>query len=446
MILGLLLTAVFVLLNGFFVAGEFALVKLRATQIEAFARQNDPTSRAVVDVCKRLDRYLSATQLGITLASLGLGSVAEPSVAVALTTFAERTHLSPDIIHRVSHALAFSVLTGAHIVAGELLPKLIAISSAERVARAVARPLQIFYIIAKPALVILNGVSSVLLRALGFPSMHDAEGALSEEEILGVLGQAYARGRLSEQKRLLLERVMRFSDRTARQVMLPRLDVVSFDANISVDEAIERARTAGFTRYPVIENNDLDKVLGYVNVKDLALSERKPASLRAVLRDAIVVPETLSLFDVMQNMQRRQTPLAVVLDEYGGTSGIATLEDVLEEIVGEIRDEHDEEAPRVEVRANGDIFADGLASANDLRAHGIDLPESESDTVGGQVLEVLGRLARPGDEVTLGRYRARVETVRRRRVARVTLMRIPEESSESRDEDEASDERVSNED
>jgi CBS domain containing-hemolysin-like protein len=284
--------------------------------------------------------------------------------------------------------------------------------------------------VSKPALVILNGVSSLLLRLLGFPSLHDAEGALSEEEILGVLGQAYARGRLSEQKRLLLERVMRFTDRTARQVMLPRLDIVWFDTSVTVDEAIERARSAGYTRYPIVENNDLDKVLGYVNVKDLALSERKPDSLRAVMRDAIVVPETLSLFDLMQNMQRRQTPLAVVVDEYGGTSGIATLEDVLEEIVGEIRDEHDEEAPRVEVRANGDVDADGLATANDLKTVGVDLPESERDTVGGQVLEALGRLARPGDEVTLGRYRARVETVRRRRVARVTFVKMPDPDEE----------------
>jgi CBS domain containing-hemolysin-like protein len=444
-VIGLLLTAVFVLLNGFFVAGEFALVKLRATQIQQFARRNDAISRAVVDVCKRLDRYLSATQLGITLASLGLGSVAEPSVAGALAEYAAKIHLSQDLMHRIAHALAFSVLTGAHIVAGELLPKLIAISSAERVARTVARPLQIFYLVSKPALLILNGVSSLLLRLLGFPNLHDAEGALSEEEILGVLGQAYARGRLSEQKRMLLERVMRFSDRTARQVMLPRLDVVWFDANLSVDDATERARSAGYTRYPIVENNDLDKVLGYVNVKDLAFTERKPASLRAVMRDVIAVPETLSLFDLMQNMQRRQIPLAVVVDEYGGTSGIATLEDVLEEIVGEIRDEHDEEAPRVEVRANGDVEADGLATANDLKAMGVDLPESESETVGGQVLEALGRLARPGDEVVLGRYRARVETVRRRRVARVTLVKIPDEDAEERaadaDDRNAEDER-----
>ncbi len=440
MIFGLLLTAVFVVVNGFFVAGEFALVKLRATQIEAFAKRNTSNTRAVVAICKRLDRYLSATQLGITLASLGLGSVAEPSVAIALADMGARLHLSHDTLHRIAHALSFSVLTGAHIVLGELLPKLIAISSAERVALAVSRPLQVFYVISTPALLVLNGLSSLLLKALGFPSLQDAEGALSEEEILGVLGQAYARGRLSEQKRMLLERVMAFTDRTARQVMLPRLDVVYFDVDLAVDEAINRARASGFTRYPIVERNNLDKVIGYVNVKDLALTEKKPATLRSVMREAIIVPETLGLFDLMRDMQRRQTPLALVVDEYGGTSGIATLEDVLEEIVGEIRDEHDEEVPRVEVRPNGDVVADGLSTKDDLRSVGIELPESERDTLGGQVIEALGRISRPGDEVVLGGYRVRVDNVRRRRVARVTLSRVveppPGEGDKDRDEDE----------
>jgi CBS domain containing-hemolysin-like protein len=429
-IVGLLLTAVFVLLNGFFVTAEFSLVKLRATQIERIAKRPDPSAKATVAISQRLDRYLSATQLGITLASLGLGSVAEPSVAAALEGIASHLALSPATLNRVAHAVAFTALTGAHIIFGELLPKLIAISSAERIALTVSRPLRAFYWISLPALVVLNGLSTLLLKAMGFPSLHDAEGAFSEEEILGVLGNAYARGRLSDAKRLLLERVMQFSDRTARQVMVPRLDVLSLDAELSIDEAIARAKAGGFTRYPLVEDGDLDKVLGYVNLKDLAFADRRPASLRAIMRDAIVVPETLSLFDLMRDMQRRQTPLAIVVDEYGGTSGIATLEDVLEEIVGEIRDEHDEEAPRVEVRANGAVSADGLATLNDLRANGIELRDVESDTIGGAVLEALGRLARPGDQVDLGEYRVRVDGVRRRRVARVTITKRVEPSKD----------------
>lgn len=425
-IVGLLLTALFVFLNGFFVTAEFALVKLRATQIERLARRDVASARATVAICKQLDRYLSATQLGITLASLGLGSVAEPYVAGALDGLGGRIGLHGPALHQVAHAVSFATLTGAHILFGELLPKLIAIGSAERVALTVSLPLRAFYWLSLPALLVLNGLASVLLRAMGYPSVHDAEGALSEEEILGVLGQAYARGRLSDAKRLLLERVMAFSDRTARQVMVPRLDVMYLDAGLNVDEAIARARAGGFTRYPVVEGGDLDKVIGYVNMKDLVFAEPRPKSLRSVMREAIVVPETTSLMDLMREMQRRQTPLAIVVDEYGGTSGIATLEDVIEEIVGEIRDEHDEETPRVEVRSDGVIVADGLATLNDLRGVGVNLHDLDSDTVGGAVAEALGRLARPGDEVDIGDWRVRVESVRRRRVARVTIARKSE--------------------
>jgi CBS domain containing-hemolysin-like protein len=418
---GLILTALFVFLNGFFVAGEFALVKLRATQIERLSKLDSSAARATVEVCKRLDRYLSATQLGITLASLGLGSVAEPAVAHALEGAFVRLGLAPALWGRVAHALAFSVLTAMHILFGELLPKLIAISSAERVAVSVSRPLRLFYWLSFPGLLILNGASTVLLKLLGFPSLHDAEGALSEEEILGMLAQAYARGALSDDKKKMLERVMRFSDATARQVMVPRLDVVFLDLDMSIEDAIAKARQHGFTRYPVVEAQNLDRVLGYVTIKDLTV-EPKPATLRAVLRDAIVVPEGKPLFELMREMQRTRQHFAMVLDEYGGTSGIVTLEDILEEIVGEIYDEHDEATAKVLRLSDGAFSVDGLASVHDLADMGIEVPEDiKGDTTGGMVLAALGRLPRPGDKVVLGPWEFTVEAVRRRRISRVTV-------------------------
>jgi CBS domain containing-hemolysin-like protein len=420
-IVGLLLTALFVFLNGFFVAGEFALVKLRATQIERLSKLDSSAAKATVEVCKRLDRYLSATQLGITLASLGLGSVAEPAVAHALEGTFQRLGLAPALWGRVAHALAFTVLTAAHILFGELLPKLIAISSAEKVAVTVSRPLRLFYWMSFPGLVILNGASTVLLKLLGFPSLHDAEGALSEEEILGMFAQAYVRGALSDEKKKLLERVMRFSDATARQVMVPRLDVVFLDSEMSVEAALSKARHHGFTRYPVVEAQNLDKVLGYVTVKDLT-AEPRPATLRAVLRDAIVAPEGKPLFELMREMQRGRQHFAMVLDEYGGTSGIVTLEDILEEIVGEIDDEHDETTARVISLSDGAFSVDGLASVNDLADMGVVLPEDvEGDTAGGMVLAALGRLPRPGDKVAVGQWDLTVDAVRRRRISRVTM-------------------------
>lgn len=424
MLVGILLTALFVALNGFFVAAEFALVKLRATQIERLAKQKTARARAAVEVCSRLDRYLSATQLGITLASLGLGSVAEPRVAAALDAFAHRAGLAHLGLDRVAHPLAFAGLTAAHILLGELLPKLISIRAAEPVALNVARPLKFFYLLAFPALGLLNASSNLLLRAMGLPSLHDAEGALSEEEILGILSQAYAHGEGAAGKKLLLERVVAFSSRSARQVMVPRVDVVSLDADLAVEQALERIRGEQFTRYPVVEKGDLDRVVGYVNARDLFLPRERPAALRSVLRAAVLVPETCELFDLMLQMQRKQVPMAIVVDEYGGTSGICTLEDVLEEIVGEIRDEHDkDEVARAQRQADGTVSADGLATLNDLRGAGVDLEELPSATIGGAVHDALGRLARPGDQLQLGGWMVRVEQVRRRRVARVLMKR-----------------------
>jgi CBS domain containing-hemolysin-like protein len=425
LILGLALTAVFVFLNGFFVAGEFALVKLRATQVDRLAKLDTAAAKATVDVCRRLDRYLSATQLGITLASLGLGSVAEPAVAHAMEGMFIRIGLPAPIWGRVAHAISFTILTAAHILFGELLPKLIAITSAEKVALTVSRPLRVFYWLSLPGLVILNGASTVLLKLLGFPLLHDAEGALSEEEILGMFAQAYVKGALSDEKKKLLERVMRFSDATARQVMVPRLDVVYVDVDTSVENAIGKARQHGFTRYPVVEAQNLDKVLGYVTIKDLT-NEPRPASLRAVMRDAIVTPEGKPLFELMREMQRGRQHFALVLDEYGGTSGIVTLEDVLEEIVGEIDDEHDEASAKVVPLTDGAFSADGLASINDLADAGIQLPpDHEGDTAGGMVLSSLGRMPRPGDAVHIGAFIFTVDAVRRRRVSRVTIRPRP---------------------
>jgi CBS domain containing-hemolysin-like protein len=418
------LVALFVLLNGFFVAAEFALVKLRATQLAQLARRTDANARATVAVSQKLDRYLSATQLGITLASLGLGSVGEPALTHAIEhALAPLGFATPPAIHSVSLVLGFSLLTASHIVFGELVPKLIAIRDAQRVALSVAQPLRVFYWLVFPGLIVLNGASSVLLRALGFPSLHDAEGALSEEEILGMLTHAYAKGKLSQSKRQLLERVVRFTERTTRQVMVPRVDVTSLDAETPIEESFDRARAAGFTRFPLVEGGNLDKVVGYVNLKDVLLASERPKTLREAMREAYIVPETLGVFELMREMQKRQAPFAIVVDEYGGTSGIVTLEDILEEIVGEIRDEHDEEPVRVETRADGTVIADGLVTLDDLRAHNIDIVGSDADTVGGAVLERLARLARHGDNVRFGEWIVQVETVRRRRVTRVSIRR-----------------------
>lgn len=422
--LPLLVTAVFVLINGFFVAAEFSLVKLRATQLERISKRTDPSARALVDIFHHLEKYLSATQLGITLASLGLGWVGEPAVAHVLEALALRVGVHPSpALHSVAFVIGFSALTGAHIIFGEQAPKLTAISQAEKLALLVARPLRAFYVATYPALMTINLGASLLLRLLGFGNFKETEGSLSEEEVLGMMTQVYAKGRLSQQKRQLLERMVRFTEGTARGVMVPRLDVTFIDADLAVDAAVVRMRASGFTRYPLVEGGDLDKVVGYVHFKDVLSELERPASLRSIMRELLVVPESKGLFELMREMQRQQRPMALVVDEYGGTSGVLTLEDVLEEIVGEIRDEHDKEheSPTVETRGDGIVVANGRVTLNDLEAKGVDLGELDAETLAGAVVERLGRLARVGDTVRFGDWEAKVEQVRRRRVERVVL-------------------------
>ncbi len=422
--LALFVTAVFVLINGFFVAAEFALVKLRATQLERISKRTDPSARALVDIFSKLESYLSATQLGITLASLGLGWVGEPAIAHLLEALAHAVRIHPGrALHSVAFVLGFSALTAAHIIFGEQAPKLVAIAQAEKLSLLVARPLRWFYIATYPALRAIDVGSSVLLRLAGFGRLHESEGSLSEEEVLGMMTQAYAKGRLSQQKRQLLERMVRFTEGTARSVMVPRLDVTWIDADMDVIAAVVRMRASGFTRYPLVEGGDLDKVVGYVHFKDVIHEAEAPASLRSIMRELLVVPESKGLFDLMREMQHTQRPMALVVDEYGGTSGVLTLEDVLEEIVGEIRDEHDKEheSPTVEVRGDGIVVAGGRVTLNDLEARGVNLGDLDAETLAGAVVERLGRLARAGDTVRFGDWEARVEQVRRRRVERVVL-------------------------
>lgn len=422
--LPLFVTAVFVFLNGFFVAAEFALVKLRATQLERISKRTDPSARALVDIFQNLESYLSATQLGITLASLGLGWVGEPAIAHILEYMALQVGARPGpAVHSIAFVLGFTALTFAHIILGEQAPKLVAISQAERLSLLVARPLRWFYWGTYPALMAINYGAGMLLRLTGHGGLKDTEGSLSEEEVLGMMTQAYAKGRLSQQKRQLLERMVRFTEGTARSVMVPRLDVTWIDADAPVDTAVARMRASGFTRYPLVEGGDLDKVVGYVHFKDVIHEVEPPPSLRAIMRELLVVPETKGLFELMREMQRTQRPMALVVDEYGGTSGVLTLEDVLEEIVGEIRDEHDKEheSPTVEVRGDGLVVAGGRVTINDLEAKGVDLGEIDAETLAGAVVERLGRLARAGDTVRFGEWEARVEQVRRRRVERVVL-------------------------
>ncbi len=428
--LGLLAAALCIVLNGFFVAAEFALVKVRATSLRSRARKGDRKARLAETIVARLDRYLSVTQFGITLASLGLGWVGEPAVAALLDRAAfgltgmQATHVA----HVVVDVVAFALLTFGHVLFGELVPKLIAIQRSEGTALVSAIPLRVVYLTFFPLLWLLERSSRVILRLVGMsPDAGTVEGRFSEDEIVAILAASAARSPRGKTLGELFERVMRFSQRAARHSMVPRVDVVSLPVQTSGAEAHVFVRAHQFSRIILTNGRSLDDVAGYLYAKDFLLhaDARTLPDLAALRRDVLFVPEVQSGVDVMREMQRKQTPIAVVVDEYGGTSGIVTMEDLLEEIVGEIRDEFDEEPQKV-VKLPGAEQAwevDGRASMEELRAIGVAVPdEALGESVGAFVVELLGRLPRGGDKVELARNAtAEITALARRRVTRMRI-------------------------
>src|SRR5215813_14254998 len=419
-----------VLLNAFFVAAEFAIVRVRGTRMIALAEGGDWRARAVLAAQRRLDAFLSATQLGITLTSLGLGWIGEPVFAVLLQPlFALLGIGSPQAIYNASVAVAFALITFLHIVVGELAPKSYAIRATERVALLVALPMRLFQLVFAPALWLLARAASATLLLIGVRAETSGELAHSEEELRLLLAESHRVGVLSGSKHELLENVMDYTGRTARHIMIPRADIAHLSVARPLEENLAVVTQDAYTRFP-LASSDIDHVIGMIHVKDLFNRRdqlRSSEDLVAIKRDILFVPETKPLDGLQRQFQQSRTHIAIVVDEYGGTSGLVTLEDVLEEIVGEIQDEFDREPPQVQETPEGLLF-DGLALVDDVGERlGVTLPETaDVSTLGGFVTAHVGRMPRPGDRIAVEGYDFTVVDVRGRRVTKVLVAPRPE--------------------
>jgi CBS domain containing-hemolysin-like protein len=412
-----------VLANAFFVAAEFALARVRPTSLEALARAGNARAVHALTVCRRLNDYLSATQLGITLASLGLGWVGEPALASLIRPPLSGLGLSEVAIHGVAAAIAFALISLLHIVLGEVVPKSFAIFRPEQVTLLTVGPMTAFFYAMYPVLVLLNKLSGAILRRLGVPDDGGAGGAVTAEEIRVIVEASFGNSDQERLKRELLERVLRATDRPVRALMVPRVDMYTLSLNDSLEQWSETVRKTGFSRYPVTQDGNPDHIVGYIYVKDLLLAQ-KPAKggPRALTRDILFVPGSLSVGSALARFQRSNIPIAIVVDEYGGTSGLLTIEDVVEELVGDIQDELDVSMPAIEQREDGTLVVAGTVPVGDLPLEGLELDgKNQGHTVGGFIIEQLGRLAHPGDRIQIGPYEATVEDVRRRRIWRVAL-------------------------
>jgi CBS domain containing-hemolysin-like protein len=418
---GLVFAFFLVFLNGFFVAAEFALVKVRPTQIETEASGGDRRAKIIRRMLKHLDAYLSATQLGITLTSLALGWIGEPAFAWVIGPLIRPfAGDNPALLHSVSITVSFMAITILHIVLGEQAPKSIAIRKAEATSLNIAWPLHIFYKVTYPLIWALNHAANALLRLVGIQPATEGELAHDEEE-LRLLLSSHEANRLPSQKRELLDNVFELSHRVARQIMLPRQDVVYLSTTRPLAENLRLARRTGHTRFPLCDD-DLDHVIGLVHIKDLFHRDRLPSTLKEIARDIAFVPETLELDRLLKRMRTERFHLAAVIDEYGGVSGIVTLENVIEEIVGSIQDEFDVEKPELVERGDGVYQVSGGMLVEDLEAElGLELSERDEDTIGGVVLSELGRNPAVGDKIELGPAEIEVVEVHFNRVSTVRV-------------------------
>jgi CBS domain containing-hemolysin-like protein len=418
-VIALLLIAVFllVLANGFFVAAEFALVRSRRSKFEELSEEGSRSAKRALAIMDNLNQYLSACQLGITLASLGIGFLGEPAIAQLL-----EPALGFAGGHAAAIALAYIITTALHITIGEQVPKIYAIVKPEPVALWIARPLAWFNASARPFISLLNRASNGILRAVRINPNAELEEGATLDELKVIITQARAGGKLDPGEAGMLSGVFHLHEQEARQVMTPIPAVVTVDLSEDVETALRRCISSGHTRLVVTEDENRDRVKGIVHSNELArllFGDQGPnGSISGIVHDAVIVPETKPLDDLLADLQRERSSMAVVVDEYGRVAGIVTVEDIIEEVVGEISDETDPAGGEVRRLANGDWFVRGHVAVTDLEDYGVHLPiDSDSyNSVGGFVFGQLGRLPRRGDIVRADGYSIRVESVRDNRI------------------------------
>ncbi len=422
--LKLILAALLVAVNAFFVIAEYALVRSRRARLEMMREEGQRGAALALGQHERINEYISAVQLGVTMTSIAIGALATPTLAHALQD-AFGGGLSHDVTVVLAVVLAYAVVIFVQLIFGEMVPKFYAIDRAESVARRVARPLQGFSVLFRPLIRVVTAISARLLRLFGVDMSREPGGG-SPDELKRLIAESHAGGHLDTGEAGMLTGVFHLHEQEARQVMTPSPAVVTIDVSRDVETALRLCISSGHTRLVVTEGEDRDRVRGLVHASDLArrlMDDGPSGSLREVVHDAPIVPETKPLDDLLADLQRQRTSLAVVVDEYGRVAGIVTVEDIIEEVVGEIADETDPAAGEVRRLPDGDLFVRGHVAVTDLTDYGVPLPvDSDAyNSVGGLVFAELGRLPRRGDTVTAGPFSIRVESVRENRIEAVRI-------------------------
>ncbi|WP_144703047.1 hemolysin family protein [Fictibacillus phosphorivorans] len=432
-IINLIMVAILIALTAFFVATEFAIVKIRTTRLDQLVAEGNTKAVAARKVVGNLDEYLSACQLGITITALGLGWLGEPTVEHLLHPLFVEFDLSESVSSILSFIIAFALITFLHVVIGELAPKTLAIQKAEAVTLRIAKPIMFFYKIMYPFIKTLNGSARIFTGWFGLKPASEHELAHSEEELRLILSESYKSGEINQSEFKYVNNIFQFDDRTAKEIMVPRVDMVTLDKSETVKESIAVVTEENYTRYPIIDG-DKDSVIGMVNMKqvltDFVNGKNPDASLEEYVRPVIQVFETMPIHDLLLKMQKERVHMAILIDEYGGTSGLVTVEDILEEIVGEIRDEFDEdEVPDIKKVDENRTILDGkvlISEVNDL--FGLNINDEDVDTIGGWILSEKMEI-KMGDEVSVENYRFKILEIDGYHVKSLEVLNVKNEES-----------------
>lgn len=424
-LLNILIVLVLVFMNAFFVAAEFSVVKVRKSRMETLVLENNKSAKHVLKVVTNLNAYLSACQLGITLASLGLGWVGEPAVAKMLEPLFEMLDVPDAAVHSISFLLGFGIITAAHIVLGELVPKSLAIISAEKMSLFTAYPLIMFYRLTYPIMWLFNHSTELILRIFGLSQSDEHDTAYTDEEIKLLAEESYKHGLIDQKELDFVDNIFDFSDKTVKEIMVPRTDMQCIYIEDSFDDIIETTLNEQFTRYPVCKG-DKDNIIGFVHIKDLYKQKiQGKTDIESIIREIKFVEESLSISQLFDLFKRSKHQMAIVIDEYGGTFGLVTIEDILEELVGDIEDEFDEEDKEIVSNTDGSFTVDGkvlLDDINDLLD--LNIEEENIDTIGGWIYSQVIEYPEVNDTYTFEDYEFIVAECDNKRIKKVIIKRV----------------------
>jgi CBS domain containing-hemolysin-like protein len=434
-LINIIIALLLVFMNGFFVATEFAMVKVRKSRIETLMLDGNKSAKHTLTVVNDLNSYLSACQLGITLASLGLGWIGEPAVADALSPLFNLFHMPESLVHSISFVLGFAIITGLHIVLGELAPKSLAIISAEKIAMYTALPLIMFYRLTYPIMWAFNHSTNLILKSFGVSQVNEHDAAHTDEEIKLLVEDSYKHGLIDKTELTFVDNIFDFSEKTVKEIMIPRTDMACIFLEDSFEEIIKYAMDEQLTRYPVCRDSK-DNITGFLHIKDLfrLKIEGNNENIENIVREIKFVPESMSISELLKIFKREKAQMAIVIDEYGGTFGLVTIEDILEEIVGEIQDEFDEDVDSITKTEDNNYIVDGkliLDEINELLK--VSIESDNIDTIGGWIYSQLKAYPKINDVIAYENYEFVVLECDNKRINQILIRALDSKGMNDRD-------------